>query len=182
MKIHGTTILSVRRNNQVVIGGDGQVTVGNTVMKSTANKLRKLYDGKIIAGFAGAVGDALTLFDRFEKKLNAYGGNLLRSAVELAKEWRYDKYLRRLEAMLGVADRERSLIISGSGDVIEPEDDILALGSGAGFAKAAALALLHDTNLPAEEVVKKALTIAASICIYTNDCITLLTLDKGVQA
>lgn len=171
-----TTILSVRRDGMVVIGGDGQVTLGNVVMKQKANKLRTLYNGKIIAGFAGSVGDALTLFDKFEKKLAEYGGNLLRASVELAKDWRYDKYLRKLEALLGVADSERSLIISGSGDIIEPENGILAIGSGSDYARSSAIALLENTDLDAESIVLKSLKIAASICIYTNDNIITLKL------
>lgn len=178
MEFKRTTILSVRRDDQVVIGGDGQVSLGNVVMKQKANKLRTLYDGKIIAGFAGSVGDALTLFDRFEKKLAEYGGNLLRSSVELAKEWRYDKYLRRLEALLGVSDIEKSLIISGSGDIIEPENGILSIGSGSEYARSAAIALLENTDLDAESIVLKSLNIASSLCIYTNDNILTLKLSK----
>ncbi len=178
MEFRGTTILSVRKGPDVVLGGDGQVTFGNVVMKQKANKLRTLYDGSIIAGFAGSVADALTLFDRFEKKLAEYGGNLLRASVELAKEWRYDKYLRKLEAMLGVADAERSLIISGSGDIIEPENGILSIGSGSEYARSAAIALLENSDLDAEAIVLKSLKIAASICIYTNDNILTLKLSK----
>jgi len=174
----GTTILSVRKDDQVVIGGDGQVTFGNVVMKQKANKLRTLYDGRILAGFAGSVADALTLFERFEKKLAEYGGNLLRASVELAKEWRYDKYLRKLEALLGVADIERSLIISGSGDIIEPENGILAIGSGSEYARSAAIALLENSELDAEQIVLKSLKIASSICIYTNENILTLKLTK----
>lgn len=178
MIFKGTTILSVRKDDQVVIGGDGQVTFGNVVMKQKANKLRTLYDGRILAGFAGSVADALTLFERFEKKLAEYGGNLLRASVELAKEWRYDKYLRKLEALLGVADIERSLIISGSGDIIEPENGILAIGSGSEYARSAAIALLENSELDAEQIVLKSLKIASSICIYTNENILTLKLTK----
>ena len=178
MIFKGTTILSVRKDDQVVIGGDGQVTFGNVVMKQKANKLRTLYDGRILAGFAGSVADALTLFERFEKKLAEYGGNLLRASVELAKEWRYDKYLRKLEALLGVADIERSLIISGSGDIIEPENGFLAIGSGSEYARSAAIALLENSELDAEQIVLKSLKIASSICIYTNENILTLKLTK----
>ncbi len=178
MIFKGTTILSVRKDDQVVIGGDGQVTFGNVVMKQKANKLRTLYDGRILAGFAGSVADALTLFERFEKKLAEYGGNLLRASVELAKEWRYDKYLRKLEALLGVADIERSLIISGSGDIIEPENGFLAIGSGSEYARSAAIALLENFEFDAEQIVLKSLKIASSICIYTNENILTLKLTK----
>lgn len=164
----GTTILSVRRNNCVVIGGDGQVTLGNTVMKGNARKVRRLYHDKVIAGFAGGTADAFTLFERFEAKLEKHSGHLVRSAVELAKDWRTDKMLRRLEALLAVADTEASLIISGNGDVIEPEEGLMAIGSGGPFAQAAARGLLDNTELSAREVVEKGLSIAADICIYTN--------------
>ena len=164
----GTTILSVRRGNTVVIGGDGQVTLGNTVMKGNARKVRRLYHDKVIAGFAGGTADAFTLFERFEAKLEKHSGHLVRSAVELAKDWRTDKMLRRLEALLAVADQEASLIISGNGDVIEPEEGLMAIGSGGPFAQAAARALLDNTELSAQEVVEKGLSIAADICIYTN--------------
>jgi ATP-dependent HslUV protease subunit HslV len=165
---HGTTILSVRRNNTVVIGGDGQVTMGNTVMKANARKVRRIYQNKVLAGFAGATADAFTLFERFEAKLEKHQGNLTRSAVELAKDWRTDKMLRRLEALLAVADKTASLIISGNGDVIEPEGALIAIGSGGPFAKAAAQALLDNTKLSARSIVEKSLNIAADICIYTN--------------
>src|SRR5688572_29293825 len=166
-ELHGTTILSVRRNGVVAVGGDGQVSLGNTVMKSNARKVRRLYNNKILAGFAGGTADAFTLFERFESKLEMHEGNLVRSAVELAKDWRTDRMLRRLEAMLVVADAKASLIISGNGDVIEPENSLIAIGSGGPFAKAAAVALLENTDLNAQLVTEKSLTIAASICIYT---------------
>jgi ATP-dependent HslUV protease subunit HslV len=177
-QFHGTTILAVRRNGQVVIGGDGQVTMGNTVMKPNARKVRRLYHNKILAGFAGGTADAFTLFERFEAKLEKHQGHLTRSAVELAKDWRTDRMLRRLEALLIVADHESSLLITGNGDVLEPEDDILAIGSGGNFALAAARALLESTELPANAIVEKALHIAADICIYTNHHLTLETLEK----
>jgi len=164
----GTTILSVRRNGKVVIGGDGQVTLGNTVMKGNARKVRRLYNGQVIAGFAGGTADAFTLFERFEAKLEAYQGNLTRAAVELAKDWRTDKMLRRLEALLAVADKKTSLIITGNGDVVEPEDNLIAIGSGGPFAQSAARALLDNTKLSARNIVEKGLAIAADICIYTN--------------
>ena len=165
---HGTTILSVRRGNQVAMGGDGQVTLGNIVIKSTARKVRRLYQGRILAGFAGGTADAFTLFERFEAKLEKHQGNLLRSAVELAKDWRTDRALRRLEAMLAVADLDNSLIITGNGDVLEPEQGIVAIGSGGAYAQAAARGLIENTELTPEEVVKKSLTIAGDLCIYTN--------------
>ena len=164
----GTTILSVRRENSVVIGGDGQVSLGNTVMKGNARKVRRLYKDKVIAGFAGGTADAFTLFERFEAQLEKHQGHLVRAAVELAKDWRTDRALRRLEALLAVADRESSLIITGNGDVIEPEDGIMAIGSGGPFAQSAARALMENTSLPARDVVEKGLSIAADICIYTN--------------
>lgn len=164
----GTTILSVRRNGKVVIGGDGQVTLGNTVMKGNARKVRRLYKDQVIAGFAGGTADAFTLFERFEAKLEKHQGNLVRSAVELAKDWRTDRILRRLEALLAVADKEASLIITGNGDVIEPEDGLIAIGSGGPFAQASAFALYENTDLSAREIVEKGLSIAADICIYTN--------------
>ena len=164
----GTTILSVRRGNTVVIGGDGQVTLGNTVMKHNAKKVRRLYNNTVIAGFAGGTADAFTLFERFEAKLEKHAGNLTKSAVELAKDWRTDKMLRRLEALLAVADKTASLIITGNGDVIQPEDDLIAIGSGGAFAQSSARALIDNTDLPASEIVEKALGIAADICIYTN--------------
>ena len=169
----GTTILSVRRNGRVVVGGDGQVSLGDTVMKSNARKVRRLFQDRIIAGFAGGTADAFTLFERFEAKLEKHQGNLTRSAVELAKDWRTDRMLRRLEAMLCVADTGTSLIISGNGDVIEPEDSIMAIGSGGQFARAAAQALLQNTDLSARDIVERALNIAADICIHTNRNLTL---------
>jgi ATP-dependent HslUV protease subunit HslV len=169
---HATTILSVRRNGTVCIGGDGQVSLGNTVMKGNARKVRRLYDGKVLAGFAGGTADAFTLFERFEAKLQQYG-NLTRAAIELAKDWRTDRSLRRLEALLCVADNKTSFIISGNGDVIEPEDDIMAIGSGGAFAQSAARALLQNTELDAKSIVEKALNIAADICIYTNRNLTI---------
>jgi ATP-dependent HslUV protease, peptidase subunit HslV len=165
---HGTTILSVRRDGKVALGGDGQVTLGNVVIKAGARKVRRLYHDRILAGFAGGTADAFTLFERFEAKLEKHQGNLLRSAVELAKDWRTDRILRRLEAMLAVADRESSLVITGMGDVLEPEFGMIALGSGGPYAQAAARALLENTALSAEQIVRKGLSIAADICIYTN--------------
>ena len=164
----GTTILSVRRGNQVALGGDGQVTLGNIVIKSTARKIRRLYQDQILAGFAGGTADAFTLFERFEEKLEKHQGNLLRSAVELAKDWRTDRVLRRLEAMLAVADREHSLVITGNGDVLEPEYGIVAIGSGGAYAQAAARGLLDNTTLTPQDIVAKSLAIAGDICIYTN--------------
>ncbi len=177
--MHGTTIVSVRRNGQVVVGGDGQVTLGSTVMKSNARKVRRLYHNKIIAGFAGGTADAFTLFEKFESKLETHQGNLVRSAVELAKDWRTDKMLRRLEAMLVVADAKASLIISGNGDVIEPEDGLIAIGSGGPYAKSAAMALLGSTELDARTITEKSLQIAAAICIYTNNNFTIEVLDAA---
>lgn len=171
--MHGTTILSVRRNGQVVIGGDGQVSMGDTMMKGNARKVRRLYDDQVIAGFAGGTADAFTLFERFEGKLQKHQGNLVRAAVELTKDWRTDRILRRLEALLAVADDSTSLIITGSGDVIEPEQGIMAIGSGGAYAKAAALALLGDTELDAKTIVERSLAIAADICVYTNNCFTI---------
>jgi len=173
---HGTTILSVRRGNVVALGGDGQVTLGNIVIKATAKKVRRLYQGRILAGFAGGTADAFTLFERFEAKLEKHQGNLLRSAVELAKDWRTDRMLRRLEAMLAVADRDASLIITGNGDVLEPEHGLLAIGSGGAYAQAAAMALLENTELDAETIVRKSLSIAGDICIYTNHQHTVETI------
>lgn len=173
----GTTILSVRRDGQVVIGGDGQVTLGNCVMKGNARKVRRLYKDKVIAGFAGGTADAFTLFERFEGKLEKHQGNLTRAAVEMAKDWRTDRMLRRLEALLAVADENASLIISGNGDVIEPEKGIMAIGSGGDYAKSAAVALLDNTDLSAQDIVEKSLKVAADICIYTNDNFTIETLD-----
>jgi ATP-dependent HslUV protease, peptidase subunit HslV len=173
---HGTTILSVRRGGRVALGGDGQVTLGNVVVKASARKVRRLYHDRILAGFAGGTADAFTLFERFEAKLEKHQGNLTRSAVELAKDWRTDRILRRLEAMLGVADREASLIITGNGDVLEPEQGLIAIGSGGPYAQAAAKALLDNTDLGAEEIVKRALSIAGDLCIYTNQQHTIETL------
>lgn len=167
-QFHGTTIVSVRRNGKVVIGGDGQVSFGNTVLKSNAKKVRRLYQDKVIAGFAGSTADAFTLFERFEGKLEKHQGNLLRAAVELAKDWRMDRMLRRLEAMLAVADVKSSLIITGNGDVVEPQHGLIAIGSGGPFAQSAATALLENTELDARSIVEKSLAIAADICIYTN--------------
>lgn len=164
----GTTIVSVRRNGKVVIGGDGQVSLGNTVMKSNARKVRRLYKNQVIAGFAGGTADAFTLFERFEAKLEQHQGQLVRSAVELAKDWRTDRMLRKLEALLAVADSESSLIITGNGDVIQPEDDLIAIGSGGPYAQSAAKALLENTELSSRDIVEKSLSIAADICIYTN--------------
>ncbi|WPL10400.1 ATP-dependent protease subunit HslV [Thiorhodovibrio litoralis] len=172
-QLQGTTILSVRRNGHVVIGGDGQVSLGQMVMKGNARKVRRLYKNKVLAGFAGATADAFTLFERFEGKLEKHQGHLVRSAVELAKDWRTDRMLRRLEAMLCVADDKASLIISGTGDVIEPEQDLMAIGSGGAFAQSAARALLENTELGAREIVERALSIAADICIYTNHNLVL---------
>ncbi len=172
-QFEGTTIVSVRRDNKVVLGGDGQVTLGNTIMKANANKVRRLYNGQVIAGFAGGTADAFTLFERFEGKLEKHSGHLTRSAVELAKDWRTDRMLRRLEALLAVADDTTSLIISGNGDVIEPEDSLIAIGSGGPFAQAAARALLDYSELGAREIVENSLTIASSICIYTNKNVTI---------
>ncbi len=169
----GTTILSVRRNGKVVVGGDGQVTLGNTMLKGNARKVRRLYNDKVIAGFAGGTADAFTLFERFESKLQAHNGNLTRAAVELAKDWRTDRMLRRLEALLIVADATASLLITGNGDVIEQEHDLIAIGSGGAFAQAAARALLENTELSAREIVEKGLHIAADICIYSNHNLTI---------
>ncbi len=171
-QFHGTTILSVRRNDRVVIGGDGQVSMGNTVMKGNARKVRRLYKDKVIAGFAGGTADAFTLFELFEGKLEKHGGQLTRAAVELAKDWRTNKMLRNLEALLAVADQETSLIISGNGDVIEPENSLMAIGSGGPYAQAAASALLDNTELDARAIIETALGIAADICIYTNHNLT----------
>ncbi|OZB75152.1 MAG: HslU--HslV peptidase proteolytic subunit [Halothiobacillus sp. 14-55-98] len=173
----GTTILCVRKNGQTVIGGDGQVTLGNTVVKGNARKVRRLYNGDVLAGFAGATADAFTLFEKFEAKLEKFGGNLLRSAVELAKEWRTDRAMRRLEAMLVVADRTHMLTISGNGDVIEPETDLIAIGSGGAFAQAAATALMQHSALEARAIAEAALNIAGDICIYTNHNLTIEVLD-----
>ena len=176
-EFHGTTIVSARRGARVAMGGDGQVTLGNVVIKQTARKVRRLYQDRILAGFAGATADAFTLFERFEAKLDKHQGNLVRSAVELAKDWRTDRILRRLEAMLAVADREASLIITGTGDVLEPEFGLIAIGSGGPYAQAAARALLDNTELAPDELVKKALTIAGDLCIYTNQQHSIEILD-----
>jgi ATP-dependent HslUV protease subunit HslV len=176
-KMHGTTILSVRRGNRVVIGGDGQVTLGDTMMKGNARKVRRLHEDQVIAGFAGGTADAFTLFERFEGKLQKHQGNLTRAAVELSKDWRTDRMLRRLEALLAVADASASLILSGTGDLIEPEECIMAIGSGGPYAKAAARALLQETDLDARTIVEKSLHIAADICIYTNRELTIEELE-----
>ena len=173
-RIRATTIVAVRRNGKVALGGDGQVTVGETVMKANAQKVRALRNGRILAGFAGAAADAMTLFEKFEEKLERYPGNLPRAAVELAKDWRSDRVLRRLEALLVVADKEHGFIISGTGELIEPDDGILAIGSGGSYALAAARALVDNTQLDAQEIVKRAMNIAGDICIYTNTNITVL--------
>lgn len=174
---HGTTIVSVRRGNLVALGGDGQVTLGNIVIKASAKKVRRLYNGKVLAGFAGGTADAFTLFERFESKLEKHSGHLVRSAVDLAKDWRTDRMLRRLEAMLAVADRDHSLIITGNGDVLEPEQGLIAIGSGGPYAQSAAKALLDETELSPKLIISKALTIAADICIYTNHNHTIETLE-----
>jgi len=174
----GTTILSVRRNGQVVVGGDGQVSQGSTVMKGNARKVRRLYNDKVIAGFAGGTADAFTLFERFEEQLEKHSGKLTRAAVELAKLWRSDRALRRLEALLVVANKDSSLIITGNGDVIEPEDSLMAIGSGGSFAQSAARALLDNTDLDARSIVEKSLNIAADICVYTNHNLTIEVLDN----
>ena len=176
---HGTTVLSVRRGGTVVVGGDGQVTLGNTVMKANARKVRRLYHDRVLAGFAGGTADAFTLFERFEGKLEKHQGHLVRAAVELAKDWRTDRMLRRLEALLVVADAQASLILSGTGDVIEPEGGLMAIGSGGPYAQAAARALLENTELDARTIVEKALAVAADICIYTNHHITVEELTAG---
>ena len=174
---HGTTILSVRRDSVVSLGGDGQVTLGNVVVKATARKVRRIYNDRVLAGFAGATADAFTLFERFEAKLEKHQGQLARSAVELAKDWRADRILRRLEAMLAVADRTASFIITGTGDVLEPEHGIVAIGSGGPYAQAAARALLQHTNLSPAEIVRQSLMIAGELCIYTNQNLVIETLD-----
>ncbi|EMY79107.1 ATP-dependent protease HslVU, peptidase subunit [Leptospira weilii serovar Ranarum str. ICFT] len=172
-KIRSTTVLCVRKNGKVAIGGDGQVSMGNTVMKNTAKKIRRLYDGKILSGFAGSAADAFTLFELFEKKVQEFGGSLSRSAVELARDWRTDRMLRRLEALLIVADQDESFLISGTGDVISPDEGVIAIGSGGNYALAAAKALYDHTDLSAREIVESSMKIAANICIYTNDHITV---------
>lgn len=174
----GTTILCVRRKNLVAIGGDGQVSQGNIVLKGNARKVRRLYENKVLAGFAGGTADAFTLFERFEKKLEAYQGHLTRAAVELAKDWRMDRALRRLEALLLVADKEVSLMITGNGDVIEPEDHLMAIGSGGPYAQSAATALMHNTKLDAKTIVEKSLTIAGNICVFSNHHFTIETLES----
>jgi ATP-dependent HslUV protease subunit HslV len=176
-KIRATTIVAARHRGQVALGGDGQVTLGDTVIKGTAQKVRKLRDGRVLAGFAGSVADAFTLFEKFEEKLERYPGNLPRAAVELAKDWRTDRYLRRLEAVLAVADKDHIFLISGDGNVIEPDDDIVAVGSGGSFALAAARALKLHSELAAPDIVRQALEIAGDICIYTNRNITVLELE-----
>lgn len=176
LRSHGTTILSVRRDGRVALGGDGQVTVGDTVMKANANKVRTLKGGKILAGFAGAAADAFTLFEKFEEKLERHPGNLPRAAVELAKDWRSDRVLRRLEALLIVADKDHGYVLSGSGELIEPDDGVLAIGSGGSYALAAARALLRSSDLDAPAIVRQALEVAAEICVYTNFNITVLDL------
>jgi ATP-dependent HslUV protease subunit HslV len=173
----GTTIVSYRRNGQVVIGGDGQVSLGNTIMKGNARKVRRLYRDNVLAGFAGGTADAFTLFERFEAKLEKHQGNLTRSALELAKDWRTDRMMRRLEALLAVADKESSFIITGNGDLIEPEHGLMAIGSGGPFAQSAATALINNTDLSARDIVEKSLNIAADICIYTNHHLTIETLE-----
>lgn len=173
MSFHGTTILAVKKNGKMAMAGDGQVTLGNTVMKGSARKVRSIYNGKVIVGFAGATADAFSLFDLFESKVNEYKGDIMRASVELAKQWRTDKILRRLEAMLLVADRQKILLISGTGDVIEPDLGVIAIGSGGMYAYAAALAYMENEKMEAREVVEKSMRIAASICIYTNDSITV---------
>lgn len=178
-QFHGTTILCVRRGKQVALGGDGQVTLGNIVMKGTARKVRKVYQGKVLVGFAGGTADAFTLLDRFEGKLEKHQGNLLRASVELAKDWRTDRVLRRLEAMLLVADADSTLVITGNGDVLEPEDGVGAIGSGGSYAQSAAKALVENTELSPSEVVKKSLTIAGELCIYTNLNHIIETLDPA---
>lgn len=175
-RFHATTVVSVRKDGKVTIGGDGQVTVGSTVMKSKATKVRRIADGKVIAGFAGAVSDAFTLFERFEGKLSEFSNNLMRAAVELGKDWRTDKYLRHLEAQLAVCDADTSLLIAGTGEIIEPDDGILAIGSGGPFALAAARSLVAHSELDAEEIVRESLRVASEICIYTNDNIVVETL------
>jgi ATP-dependent HslUV protease subunit HslV len=180
-QFRGTTICSVRRGSRVVMGGDGQVTLGNTVMKSNARKVRRLYKNTVIAGFAGATADAFTLFERFEGKLEKHSGHLVRAAVEMAKDWRTDRALRRLEALLAIADKHDSLLISGTGDVIEPEHGLIAIGSGGPFAQAAAMALLKHSDLDAETITREALSVAADICIYTHHNLTIESLDTGKE-
>ncbi len=176
-----TTILSVRREGEVALGGDGQVSLGNTIMKGNAKKVRRLYHGKVIAGFAGGTADAFTLFERFEAQLEKHQGNILKAAVELAKDWRTDRALRKLEALLAVADEKHSLIITGNGDVIEPEDSLIAIGSGGPFAQASARALLENTELSAQEIVQKGLQIASDICVFTNNHFTIEHISKKTE-
>ena len=176
MVTHATTVIAVRHKGSVVVAGDGQVTMGNTVVKHEARKVRRLYDGNVITGFAGATADAFTLFDKLEQRLEQYKGNLLRAAVELAKDWRTDKMLRRLEAFLIAVDKDSSLLLSGAGDVIEPDDGIIAIGSGGPYAQAAAKALVNHSDLSAEEICREAMKIAASLCVYTNDSIVIESL------
>jgi len=173
LTMHATTVICVVKDNKIAMGSDGQVSLGNTVMKATAQKVRKIFDNKVIVGFAGATADAITLLDKFEAKLQEFSGNMLRAAVELAKDWRTNKVLRNLEAMLIVASKEKQFLISGNGDVIEPEDGVISIGSGGPYARSAALALVKHTNLEAKEIVKESLKIAASICIYTNENIVM---------
>ena len=180
-QFHGTTILCVRRGKQVALGGDGQVTLGNIVMKGTARKVRKLYQGKVLVGFAGGTADAFTLLERFEAKLQAHQGNLERAAVALAKDWRTDRALRRLEALLAVADEHKSFIITGNGDVVQPEHDLIAIGSGGNFAQSAAIALLENTDLDARTIVEKSLKIAGDICVFTNGNHTIEVLDYSAK-
>ena len=174
---HATTILAIKRGNEIVMAGDGQVTLGASVLKGTARKVRRIYDDKVLAGFAGATADAFTLFERFEEKLKDYNGNILRAAVELAKQWRMDKYLRRLEAMLLVGNKEKLLLITGNGDVVEPDEQVAAIGSGGGYALAAARSLLAHTDMKISDIARESMKIASSICIYTNDNISLETID-----
>ena len=176
-QFRGTTVVCLRRHGQTVLGGDGQVTLGNTVLKGNARKVRRLYKNRVLAGFAGGTADAFTLFERFEAKLDAHSGHLMRAAVELAKDWRTDRMLRRLEALLAVANAETSLLITGNGDVVEPEDGLIAMGSGGDYARAAARAMLETTELPARDIVERSLSIAADICIYTNANLTIEVLD-----
>jgi ATP-dependent HslUV protease, peptidase subunit HslV len=180
-QFHGTTILSVRRGSQIAMGGDGQVSLGSTILKGNARKVRRVFKDQVLAGFAGGTADAFTLFERFEGQLEKYQGNLTRAAVELAKEWRTDRALRRLEALLAVADADASFIISGNGDVIEPEHGIIAIGSGGPFAQSAARALFENTELGAREIVERALAIAADVCVYTNHHTTIESLDVGAR-
>ncbi len=173
MDFHGTTILAVRKNNKVVVAGDGQVTLGSTITKHRARKVRRIYNNKIIVGFAGATADALNLSEKLEEKLERFNGNLMRAAVELARDWRTDKYLRKLEAMMIAVDEEKTFLISGTGDVIEPDDDVLSIGSGSIAAQSSAMALINNTDLEARGIVEKSMEIAASLCVYTNDKITI---------